>query len=549
MSESGKKKTALISVYTKDGIEDFAGRLVKLGWEILSSGGTAKFLAEKGIPVKDVAELVGGGAILGHRVVTLSREVHAGLLARDNEEDRAELENLGVPFIDMVVCDFYPLREEIAKEGATVDSVINQTDIGGPTMVRSGAKGGRIVVIDPLDRKTVIEQLEFNDVVTPGVRQYLRAKAEYIVAGYCLDSVRFHGKDGYDGLLGIVVMDLAYGENRDQSPAALYAADLADPLAWGKFNVLTGQPSYISIGDGDRALGVMCALAESFRFNLKKVPQIAVACKHGNPCGIGVSFESPTEALLKALMGDSLAVMGAEVMINFAIDKDLGLLLFRVPDKQRERVGREFWGIDVLYAPAVDADTIELLGKKDRRRILVNPALADPHDSKQEFMLEPVRGGFLRQKSYHYILDFSNLHSQTGKMSESQKIDAIIAWAAAWRSVSNTVALAKEGMLIGLGCGQQDRIACVQLCLDRAKRAGHDTTGAIFASDAFFPFARRKREEDPREGSELLWEALCAGGIVPYDGKNAQEVYDFFNQHHLLVGFLPPEHRGFFGHG
>src|SRR3990167_4721676 len=147
------QRTALLSVFHKDGIVEFARELLELDFSLFASGGTARTLAETGIPVKDVAELVGGGAILGHRVVTLSREVHAGLLARDNEEDRAELENLGVPFIDMVVCDFYPLREEIAKEGATVDSVINQTDIGGPTMVRSGAKGGRIVVIDPLDRK------------------------------------------------------------------------------------------------------------------------------------------------------------------------------------------------------------------------------------------------------------------------------------------------------------------------------------------------------------------------------------------------------------
>jgi len=137
-----KKKLALISVYNKTGIVEFAKKLVELGWKILSSGGTAKKLAEAGVAVKDVAELVGGGAILKHRVVTLSRELHAGLLTDTNDPEQvAEMENLSLPIIGMVVCDFYPLSDAIAKPGATVESVVEMTDIGGPTMVRSAAKG------------------------------------------------------------------------------------------------------------------------------------------------------------------------------------------------------------------------------------------------------------------------------------------------------------------------------------------------------------------------------------------------------------------------
>ena len=187
------QKWALISVYNKNRILEFAQALVDLGWSILASGGTAKVLTEAGIKVRDVADLVGSGAILGHRVVTLSRELHAGLLADPlNSEHVAEMEALGLPIIDMVVCDFYPLREAIAKEGATIQSVVEQTDIGGPTMVRSAAKGGRIVICRPEDRGWVLGQLQRHGDVLPAGRQELRARAEFEVAKYVMDSASYH---------------------------------------------------------------------------------------------------------------------------------------------------------------------------------------------------------------------------------------------------------------------------------------------------------------------------------------------------------------------
>ncbi|MEE8131552.1 MAG: bifunctional phosphoribosylaminoimidazolecarboxamide formyltransferase/IMP cyclohydrolase, partial [Candidatus Paceibacterota bacterium] len=216
-------KTALISVYHKQGIEDFARQLIELGWQIFASGGTAKYLKENSIPIKDVAELVGGDAILDHRVVTLSREVHAGLLSRNITEDIKEMEKLGLPRIDLVCCDFYPLAEEINKSDSSIDSILEKTDIGGPTMVRSGAKGGRIVICDPSDRQIVINQLKDKGDIDEKTLQYLRAKAEAVVSAYCLDSARFHSKGNFDGILGWMVSELAYGENRDQSPAFLYS--------------------------------------------------------------------------------------------------------------------------------------------------------------------------------------------------------------------------------------------------------------------------------------------------------------------------------------
>ena len=184
------EKWALLSVFSKTGIVELARELLALGWNLLASGGTARVLREAGMTVKDVAELVGGSAILGHRVVTLSREIHAGLLATPDQ--RAELEALRLPWIDLVCVDLYPLEEEIARPGATRESVIEKTDIGGPTMIRSAAKGRRIVIVDPADRPMVIQWLKAGRPVEDQFITSLVVKAERTVGEYCLASAAYH---------------------------------------------------------------------------------------------------------------------------------------------------------------------------------------------------------------------------------------------------------------------------------------------------------------------------------------------------------------------
>lgn len=190
-----KRKNALLSVYDKTGIVEFAQSLVALGWTLYASGGTAKAIASARIPVTDVADLVGGEAILGHRVVTLSREVHAGILARNTDADIAELEREGILWIDLVCVDMYPLKGEIDRHGSTSESVIEQTDIGGPTMLRSAAKGGRIVVCEAKDRSRIIEWLKAGEPDREIFLKDLAAKAEAVVSEYCLASALYHGKD------------------------------------------------------------------------------------------------------------------------------------------------------------------------------------------------------------------------------------------------------------------------------------------------------------------------------------------------------------------
>ncbi len=286
-----QKRTALLSVYDKTGIVEFAKALLALpdqSWEIIASGGTAKALTDAGIPVIDTGSIV-GGPILGHRVVTLSREIHAGLLAKDNAEDRAELDKLGIRYIDLVCSDLYPLKTEIAKAGSTRESVVEQTDIGGPTMIRSAAKADRIVICDPADRTPVINWLKGGEENRAAFIQLLHAKAEFVVADYVLTSARYHGQGLYEGFTGAMLAECKYGENAYQTPARVYDAGGLDPLSLKNFTLVAGAaPSYNNWCDLDRMLITATHIAAGFDQNYGAVPKIAIAVKHGNACGAAV---------------------------------------------------------------------------------------------------------------------------------------------------------------------------------------------------------------------------------------------------------------------
>jgi AICAR transformylase/IMP cyclohydrolase PurH len=342
------------------------------------------------------------------------------------------------------------------------------------------------------------------------------------------------------------------------------------------------------MADANGVLDILCALAQAFRLTRGKVPYIAIAGKHGNPCGAAIDWDDPQQALLKALCGDTVAVMGGEVITNFPITDELGNLLFLAPPDLH--IGREKWGLDLVLAPDFSTETVEKLGKYEKRRLLANPYLLDPYPPTAGWMYKQIRGGFLQQRTYPFILSPEGVKEWVNDPLSGAHLDSLlIAWAICWKASSNTVALAKDNMLIGLGCGQQDRIACVQLCLNRAIRAGHDTKGAVFASDAFFPFAESKLEEakikkifksflqydqcafkanlsprenlkawaevvkafllaDAREGTELLIDAGCIGGVVTADGKELPKVQALFKKSGLSVAFVDAVNRGFAKH-
>lgn len=503
MSKAG---IALLSVYDKTDIEVFAQGLVELGWQIYASGGTAQAIRDAGITVTDIAMLVGGKAILGHRVVTLSREISAGLLAdKTSAADRAELQALRIPLIDLVCVDMYPLEEVIAKDGSTKADVIAQTDIGGPTMLRSAAKGQRIVVSASEQRQAVLTWLKAGK---PDEEQFiseLAARAEYEAARYIAVSARYLNQTAVSGYLARQSTATKYGENPQQTEAAFYADNriAVDPLGLDQFEHVQGmERSFINMTDIDRLLQTLTHIAAGLDRNFGAVPKIAVGVKHGNACGAGVADTTAT-AVQKMLEGDIRAIFGGVVMINDTIDKPVAEVLMRhAMDGDQSRL------LDGVVGASVTDEALELLSR-NKLRVVVNPALG--HLSAQSIdttrRIRPVRGGVLEQPNYDFILDLSADYIQShGEATDQQKHDLVLAWAIGCTSNSNTITLVKNGQLIGNGVGQQDRVGAGQLALTRTTTAlpeleeqgenlilkvtlsKQKLQDAVAYSDSFFPF-------------------------------------------------------------
>jgi phosphoribosylaminoimidazolecarboxamide formyltransferase/IMP cyclohydrolase len=542
-------KWALISVYEKRGIVEFARRLVSMGWKILASGGTAKALDADGVPVKDVAELVGGGAILGHRVVTLSREVHAGLLADPNKpEDMAELAKLGIPFIHLVCCDFYPLAEETEKPDATVGSVIEKTDIGGPTMVRSAAKGGRIVICRPEDREWVLKELEQKGVLSPEGRQRLRAIAEFEVARYVADSARFHSGGDFESYFGERVAKGFKAENGWQRTGSLFKnPDSCDQLGLPNFRIVdpsTMQPmSWNNWCDLDRLLQTMTHICAASRIFLDGPPDVAVGVKHGNACGAAVGITGPSDAVENAVRGDTLAMFGGSFMCNFPLSEMNAQIM--VTHGMPVGTTQKF---DTVFAPGFDEGAIEILSRKHGKcRLVVNPALDDRLWCKQldrSPRFRHVRGGFMVQPNYTFVPDFEHLEGMKvyGERAQSNEWNLALAWAIGSTSNSNTITLVAEGMLIGNGVGQQDRVGAAKLAIERAIRAGHESKlrKAVACSDSFFPFP---------DAPKVLIDAGIRAIFSTSGSQNDAAVIELCKKRSVTLYMMPdPEARGFFGH-
>ncbi|HEX3082353.1 MAG TPA: hypothetical protein VHQ86_03795, partial [Candidatus Saccharimonadia bacterium] len=519
-------------------IADFAKELAGLGWEIYSSGGTAKVLEAAGVKVKDVAALVGGEAILDHRVVTLSREIHAGLLARDIPEDHAELDRIKAPFIDLVCVDLYPLVAEIARDGSTPQTVIEQTDIGGPTMLRSAAKGRRIVVSSAAQRAEVLEWLKAGEPDAAAFRIKLAAAAEAVVSAYTLVSARYTSDGHYDGLVGEQVAAAKYGENAWQTPAGLYASDTADPLALQRFELVAGAaPSYNNYAELDRHLQVITHIAAGFDRNFGAVPAIAVGTKHGNPCGAAAA-DTPAEAIKAMVTGDTRAIFGGLVSMNFEVTAELADLLLTHGQPQGRRL------LDAVIAPSFTPEAIALLSRKgDKCRFLANPALAKLSEQSLDttMRLRPVRGGFLRQPNFTYVLDLKSPDlTQTAAPSPQQARDMVLAWAVGSTSNSNTITLVAGGQLLGNGVGQQDRVSCCELAIKRATDAGHNLKNAVAYSDSFFPFP---------DGPETLIKAGITAIWATTGSVRDHETAELCQKHHVTLCQVPDTlGRGFFGH-
>ncbi len=556
MSEKGG--IALLSVYDKSGIVEFAQGLSDLGWQLYASGGTAKAISEAGIKVIDVSELVGGGAILGHRVVTLSREISAGLLAdKGSSEDVAEMSKLSLPIIDLVCVDMYPIEEAITKPGATREDVILQTDIGGPTMLRSAAKGRRIVLSHAEQRTPVLDWLKAGKPDEEAFLDNLAARAEYEVARYVTTSAKYLSGTEVSGSLARVNSPTKYGENPQQKEAAFYADNrvATDPLGLDQFEHVQGmERSYVNMTDIDRLLQTVTHIAAGFQHNFGSVPAIAVGVKHGNACGAAVG-ENTIEAVEKMLLGDTRAIFGGVVMINGAIDEPVATaLMHHAMDGDKSRL------LDGVIGASVTKEALELLSR-NKLRVVVNPALAKLDESSLDSSRRqrPVRGGTLEQPNYDFIQDLSADYMQIhGEPTDQQKQDMILAWAVGATSNSNTITLVKDGQLIGNGVGQQDRVGAGQLALTRTTTKLPELEdqedklvlkialdkkkleGASAYSDSFFPFP---------DGPGLLAKAGIKA-ILTSSGSVADEsVIKSLTDQGVVVVMVPDKTgRGFYLH-
>lgn len=553
-----EKKYALISVYNKEGIATFAKQLVELGWNIISSGGTAKVISEAGIAVKDVAELVGGEAILGHRVVTLSREVYAGLLADTTKpQDLKELQRLSIPLIELVCVDMYPLEEEINNEASSDASVIEKTDIGGPTMLRAAAKGRRIVLSHAEQREPVIDWLKHGRPNDSEFLKQLAARAEYEVTKYTLVSAKYLNQNEIIGSIAKKEVSTKYGENPQQAEAGFYADNRVgiDPLGLDQFQHVQGmERSFVNMTDIDRLLQTATHIAAGFERNFKNVPPLAVGVKHGNACGAAIA-ENHVDAVKQMLEGDSRAIFGGVVMINGEIDKAVAQALMH-----HEMKGGGSRLLDGVVCSSVTKEALELLSRK-KLRVVINPALADLSEASLDSArrLRPVRGGWLAQPNYDFVMDFSAEHMDFyGELTEGQKQDLILAWAVGSTSNSNTITLVKDGKLIGNGGGQQDRVGAGQLALTRTTIEMPELTvsddsitltttlerkkveGAVAYSDSFFPFP---------DGPSLLAKAGVKA-ILASSGSVADEtVIKALQKQGVTLALVPDKiGRGFYAH-
>lgn len=531
---------ALISVWDKTGIERFAKELSDLGWKIYASGGTAEVIKKSGVEVADTSEISGGGEILGHRVVTLSREIYAGILADDSKEHASELKRLGLPRIDLVCVDMYPLAEEINSKDSSEESIIEKTDVGGPTLLHAAAKGRRIVLSRPEQREEVIEWLKQGKPDEIKYRKKLAAIAEYEVADYMVVSANYLGGKNIAGLMSERVAAPNYGENPWQKGAGLYLSKhMNDPLGIGNFELKDGIPlSYNNYTDVDRLLQAATHIAAGLERNFQEVPKIALGAKHGNLCGTGVD-QDPIKAVKKMLDGDQRAIFGGSVLLNFRITKKAAAEIMTYKITKGKRI------LDIIIAPEVDEDALDLLKRKNGKlRLLINPELAKLSEASidKTQRIRHIRGGRLKQDNYTFIYDFSHPEILwSGKKASGQQAkDMIVAWAIGSTSNSNTICIVKDGQLLSNGVGQQDRVTSAELALMRAKNAGHKLNGSCAYSDSFFPFS---------DGPKMLAEAGVAAIITTRGSVRDEEVAEELSSAGVSLCTMPDSlARGFFGH-
>jgi len=509
-------RRALVSVSDKRGLIPFVTGLTELGVEVLSTGGTCRQLREAGLEIIEVSEKTGFPEIMDGRVKTLHPVIHGGLLGRRGT-DEAVMEEHGIEPIDLLVVNLYPFEQTIARADATIDDAIENIDIGGPAMIRAASKNhdGVAVVVSPNDYEGVLESLR-SDALSLQERRRLAAKAYAHTASYDTAITKYLSQSLGDDVLGERFLysgslseKLRYGENPHQD-AAFYVDQQTPAGSLASAKQLQGKAlSYNNIADSDAALECVKQFAEP----------ACVIVKHANPCGVAVAGDI-LEAYDKAFKTDPTSAFGGIIAFNRPLDaKTAGTI-----------IDRQF--VEVVVAPAIDAEAADIISAKKNVRVLETGPF--PAESAAGFEFKKVGGGLLVQNSDMGVITADDLKVVTDIAPTPEQIqDMLFAWTVVKYVKSNAIIFCKDNMTIGVGAGQMSRVYSTKIAAIKAADEGLEVKGSVMASDAFFPF---------RDGIDAAAEYGISAIIQPGGSMRDDEVIEAANEHGLAMVFTGMRH-------
>ena len=510
-------RRALLSVSDKTGIVELAQSLNSLDVELLSTGGTAKMIADSGIPVTEISDHTGFPEMMDGRVKTLHPMVHGGILGRRGIDDEVMSQH-GIAPIDLVVINLYPFQQTVARPDCSLEDAIENIDIGGPAMVRAAAKNHAHVsiVVDPNDYAQLLEEIQRDGGVSDETRFSLAIKAYEHTAQYDGAIANNFGRlvqnendRAFPRTLNLQyrhTQTMRYGENPHQG-AAFYTQDGQQEASVASAEQLQGKAlSFNNIADTDAALECV----KQFE------APACVIVKHANPCGVALG-DNIHDAYQRAFSTDPESAFGGIIAFNRALDAD----------SARAIIDKQF--VEVIIAPEVEAEALEIVASKENVRLL-RCGQWDQVETRQDY--KHVNGGLLVQDADQALYQGLEVVSEV-KPNDSQMQDLIFAWQVAKFVKSNAIIYASEQMTIGVGAGQMSRINSARIAAIKAEHADLQVKGSVMASDAFFPF---------RDGIDAAAEVGIAAVIQPGGSMRDDEVIAAANEHGMAMVFTGMRH-------
>lgn len=513
-------KRALLSVSDKNGIVKFAKALAEKNIEILSTGGTAKLLIDNNIPVIEVSDYTGFPEMMDGRVKTLHPKIHGGLLGRRGIDDEI-MQAHGIKPIDLVVINLYPFQQAIVQPHCTLETAIENIDIGGPAMLRSSAKNHSTVtvIVDASDYEIVLKEMNENSrMVSAATRYKLAAKvfqhmAAYdgAIAHYLGNHTPEEGSDPFPAAINLQfykIQDLRYGENPHQRAAFYRESKPQEPSVTTARQLQGKELSYNNIADSDAALECVKQFREP----------ACVIVKHANPCGVALA-NSLSEAYDKAYQTDPTSAFGGIIAFNQLLDSDTALKI----------IEQQF--VEVILAPKIPATTIEIVGRKKNIRLLET---GEWSETLPAYDYKRVNGGFLLQDRDLGMITAKELQTVTKRIPSSQELnDLIFAWKVAKFVKSNAIVYCKNAQTIGIGAGQMSRIYSAKIAAIKAADQQLEIKGSVMASDAFFPF---------RDSIDAAHEAGITAIIQPGGSIRDEEVIQAADVYGIAMVFTGMRH-------